>query len=182
MTNPFPYVREGAYRDDVEAIDSGAEMAALIFPAWSDWTPTLTATTTAPTLSNNASHIYEGRYLRVGKLAYFRGQIRVGSAGVNAGSGIYKVALPVTARLPDHSDNLGGFMVGQFALWDASTSTNYGGGIACSFTGDDGDHAVLAFAGTTGAVGTSAILVSDSNPFTLAASDEFEFWGFYETA
>lgn len=154
---------------------------------WVDWTPTLTASTTSPTLSTDSSHIYEGRYCTVGDLVTFRGQIRVGTTGVNAGSGYYLIALPVTARLPDNSANLAGFMVGQFAYYDSSTSTNYGGGMVASFSGSDGDHAALAFAGTTGAVisnGTTIanVLVGAACPVALGASDEFEFWGSYEAA
>ena len=148
---------------------------------WQNYTPTLTAATTNPVLSNNASHLYEGRYLQIGKLVVFRAQIQAGTAGVTAGEGTYSFAMPVTARLPSSAPASGGFMIGQFAYYDSSTGTNYGGGVLGDFSGSNANIMNLAFASTTGAVG-AAILVNHTNPFALAASDEFELWGSYEAA
>lgn len=148
---------------------------------WQDWTPTLTATTTNPTLSNNSTHVYEGRYCRIGNTVFFRGQIRAGTAGVDAGSGTYCIALPVTARVPSTAPTSGGWMIGQFAYFDASTTTNYGGGILGDFNGVSGDIANMAFADSAGTA-VASVLVDHDTPFALGASDEFELWGSYEAA
>jgi hypothetical protein len=60
------------------------------------YTPTLTASTTNPTLGS--SGIAEGRYtLWNGKWCTIRGTIRFGTSGANAGSGQYLIALPFTS-------------------------------------------------------------------------------------
>lgn len=179
--NPFPYVREGAYKDDLQTIDSAAEIGALIAPAWTDWTPTLLAASSNPTLSDNASHLYEGRYLKLGSLVEFRGQVKAGDSGVAAGSGVYRIAAPVAAKVPANSASLGGWMVGRFSYFDASGLKNYGGGLAFGISGDAGTHFKMAFGDAAGTA-AAALLVSHSNPFALSAGCEFELWGCYEAA
>jgi len=61
------------------------------------YTPTLTATTTNPTLGT--SGLAEGRYtLWGGKWCAIRGTIRFGTSGAAAGSGQYLIALPFTSN------------------------------------------------------------------------------------
>lgn len=66
------------------------------FGAWSSWTPALTAVTTNPTLGTASSTV--GRYIKVGKTIIGWGRITFGTSGTNAGSGTYKLSLPVAAH------------------------------------------------------------------------------------
>ena len=60
------------------------------------YTPTLTATTTNPTLGSGGSA--SGRYTMYGgKFVTCRGTIAFGTSGTNAGSGQYLIALPFSA-------------------------------------------------------------------------------------
>ena len=73
----------------VEAIET------QIVGAYTSYTPTLTATVTSPTLSNNASHSATGFYKRLGRWVRGKAVITFGSSGTNAGSGYYGLLLPV---------------------------------------------------------------------------------------
>lgn len=61
------------------------------------WTPALTGTTTNPTLGSGGNFTQSGFYYRVGKLVYASATLRFGTAGVSAGSGDYRISLPVAA-------------------------------------------------------------------------------------
>jgi hypothetical protein len=63
--------------------------------AWASYTSTLTATTTPPDLGTGGSTV--GRYIKIGRTVHFRAQVTFGGAGRNAGSGTYRIAIPVTA-------------------------------------------------------------------------------------
>lgn len=67
-------------------------------PTWTAYTPALTATTTNPTLGSGSTA--SGRYCQTGKLVVCQVWIVFGSSGTNAGSGSYRVSLPVTAASP----------------------------------------------------------------------------------
>ncbi|WP_263732553.1 hypothetical protein [Cellulomonas sp. SG140] len=94
--------------------------------AWSSYTPTLTASTTNPSLGTGAS--VAGAYKMLDpKTCAWRVSISAGSSGVTVGSGTYYISVPVAA--------LGGFpIVGQGWLYgtggfrpfilDASGSSN----------------------------------------------------------
>ena len=60
--------------------------------AWTSYTPTLTASTTNPT-----NWTQTGYYMRAGKLVIAKFKLTAG-ASVTAGSGTYRVALPVNAN------------------------------------------------------------------------------------
>jgi hypothetical protein len=86
--------------------DSGRYQSySTVYSAWvplgmtvtGSYTPTLTATTTNPTLGTGG--LAEGRFtLFNGKWCAIRGTIKFGSSGTNAGSGQYLIALPFTAN------------------------------------------------------------------------------------
>jgi hypothetical protein len=83
--------------------------------AWlTDWTPTLTGSTTDPTLGTGASAV--GRYTAAGKIVQGIGYILWGSSGVNAGSGTYSISLPVAANT-----TVPNALIGSFVILDAST-------------------------------------------------------------
>ena len=58
---------------------------------WQSYTPTLTAETTNPTGWTGT-----GFYTQIGKLVHVKGIVSAG-VGANAGSGVYRIALPVSA-------------------------------------------------------------------------------------
>lgn len=62
---------------------------------WTSWTPALTAATTNPTLGTGSS--VDGRYFQIGKLVIASFTIQFGTSGFSAGSGEYRVSLPVAA-------------------------------------------------------------------------------------
>ncbi len=70
--------------------------------AWASHTPVLTAATTNPTLGSGS--VQQGRYLPVGKMVIYRFLIQFGSSGAAAGSGRYRVSLPVNAAAVDPDD------------------------------------------------------------------------------
>lgn len=74
-----------------------AQINSLTAPGWTDYSAslTLTATTTNPTKGNST---YEAAYRRSasGDIVQFRGRITIGSTFA-AGSGNYRISLPVTA-------------------------------------------------------------------------------------
>jgi hypothetical protein len=61
--------------------------------AWTSHTPTLTAATTNPNLGGGST---SGNFLQIGSLVIYRFSILFG-AGATAGTGVYRVSLPVTA-------------------------------------------------------------------------------------
>jgi len=76
---------------------------ANAFGSLSTYTPTLTATTTNPTLGSGAVRL--GRYFQVQNQAWLSVQIWVASSGYAAGTGTYEIDLPagwtpVTAPRP----------------------------------------------------------------------------------
>ena len=66
-----------------------ASVAAL--GTWTAWTPTLTASSSNPTASNVTA---ESRYMQIGKTVIGKAQMTVSAAG----SGNYRIPLPVTPR------------------------------------------------------------------------------------
>jgi hypothetical protein len=86
------------------------------------WTPTLSATTTPPTMGTGA--------VRTGKYTWLPGgyvcasfYIQFGTSGVAAGTGQYQVTLPVTAQVDRGGTAQEADGVGK--INDASPSTNY---------------------------------------------------------
>ncbi len=110
----------------VEAIET------QLVGAFTSYTPTLTASTTNPTLGTGSSAT--GYYKRLGHRVEGYASIQFGSAGVAAGSGYYGLLLPVEpvnrtqvigiGYLVDNSDNAR-FLIASAAvstpLWAAST-------------------------------------------------------------
>ena len=71
----------------VEAIET------QLVGAYDSYAPTLTATTTSPTLGSGSSAT--GYYKRLGRWVRGKAVITFGSSGTNAGSGYYGLLLPV---------------------------------------------------------------------------------------
>lgn len=85
--------------------------------AWDTYTPTLTATTTNPTLGNGTAL---AKYLRIGRTAMFQAAWTFGSTST-VGSGSYLMALPVTA------DAVGFDQTVVVGFFDASAARHYVG-------------------------------------------------------
>jgi hypothetical protein len=110
MANPFPF--------SVGAVLTAAQMNGI--GEFTNYTPVLTATTTNPTLGTGSSQ--NGSYARIQNLIIARFFIRFGTAGVNAGSGNYKVSLPVTAA---ETNSFFENTVGQTAFYDNSAFASF---------------------------------------------------------
>jgi hypothetical protein len=130
--------------------------------AWETWTPTLTASTTNPTLGTGSTAT--GRYGRVNKIVHGNAQIQFGTAGVAAGSGNYFVSLPVTAQA-------NGVIGGTWQAYDSSTLTVYFGSLVLDTT----SRVILYY-------NNPASFVTNATPWTWAASDFIRVWFTYEAA
>ena len=86
----------GTYPHDDHHRALGVAVEAIetqIVGAYDSYTPTLTATTTSPTLGSGSSAT--GYYKRLGRWVRGKAVITFGSSGTNAGSGYYGLLLPV---------------------------------------------------------------------------------------
>lgn len=135
----------------------------VMFNGWTSYTPSLTATTTNPTLGTGSTAV--GRWARLGDFLIVKGVIVFGTSGTNAGSGDYLLSLPFTCSTS------GGNHVGTATLWDNSaghaTATFpvevYTGGASLRIT-----YATAYPNGTSNAV-------THSQPWAWAASDQIKF-------
>jgi hypothetical protein len=89
----FRDVQEFVNGQTVHTDGAGLALALTAGLAWESWTPTLTAVTTDPTLGTGS--VQEGRFLRMGPTVFARGYIKFGTSGTAAGSGLYRISLPV---------------------------------------------------------------------------------------
>ncbi len=129
---------------------------------WESWTPTLTASTTNPTLGTGNSRT--GKYGQVDTLVYGQGQINFGSSGVAAGSGFYFVSLPITALTS-------GQVIGNFQFYDSSSGNVYLGTVISDTT----TRGIMYY-------GAPSTVVTNSTPFTWAANDFIRYTFQYEGA
>lgn len=128
-----PTVAEGmfAYTSDTNTLwlyDGAAWVSAINAASlngvgnWTSYTPVLTATVTNPTLGTGS--VVSAAYARVKNLIIYRYFIQFGTSGVNAGSGEYKVSLPVTsAGVTNYYENA----IGSVAFFDVSANSMYYG-------------------------------------------------------
>ena len=97
-------------------VSSGQVLTAAklqeIGAAWESFTPALTAATTNPTLGTGGSTA--GRYGRIQKVVVGIGLVSFGTAGTAAGSGLYYVSLPITARFA-------GEVIGDWQAYDGTS-------------------------------------------------------------
>jgi hypothetical protein len=131
--------------------------------AWTSYTPTLTASTTSPTLGSGS--IAEGQYIKIGKLVVGSYLIRFGTSGINTGSGTYRVSLPSTI-----SEIITGnqYIYGGGYIYDS----NAGLGRILNHVYSNGlSYATLGLLETTTNVFSN---VTNSSPWTWAASDEIQ--------
>ena len=131
--------------------------------AWETWVPTLTASTTNPTLGTGSTAA--GRYGRIQKTVFGNCRIFFGTSGTNAGVGFYFVSLPVTAQAS-------GVPAGQGWIYDSSTGLVR--------------HVAVALDSTTRVAlyleNATNYSVGAGNPWAWAASDQIQFYFEYEAA
>lgn len=143
--------------DTVEVWDGSAWKVLCRYAAdWVSFTPTLTATTTSPTLGTGSSAV--GRYQRVGNTVNYAAKITFGSSGVVAGSGSYLFSLPLGADLTLNVP------IGRAIVYDSSANTHY---VGAHFP----DTQMVTHAST---------VVTNSAPIAWAASDYISVAGTYE--
>ncbi|MDP8961497.1 MAG: hypothetical protein M3N32_07790 [Actinomycetota bacterium] len=130
------------------------------------YTPQLTATTTNPTLGTGA--IAQGRYYRMGKLVWAAARIEFGTSGTGAGSGVYRVSVPVACAQPfiDHRIRCGSGRLVQISPVASEI-------IACYFVGPT-TFEMLA----DGVAG----IVASGVPWAWEPSDRIQPWVLYEAA
>lgn len=136
--------------------------------SWQTYTPTLTATTSNPTLGSGSAQT--GRYTRLGNTIIGQARVAFGTSGVAAGSGEYRVSLPVTSAAYVNYQP-----IGNCVLFDSS-SGNMGQPTACFATAGNLAEFEYPAAAPVGAL----VRVSNSAPWTWAASDAIWFNFCYE--
>jgi hypothetical protein len=133
---------------------------------YSGYTPALTAVSSNPTLGTGSNA--QGRYTQDGKHVVGYASIGFGSSGVGAGSGAYRVSLPVAARAPVNFD---GNLIGHAYGFDSSAGLvrhmylSYVTGTTVQLTSTDGSAAV-----------------TEANPWAWAAGDVIIIQFDYEAA
>lgn len=167
--NPLAFERIGRTDKGYEELWTGSAWAALpnsaAGPQWGTWTPALTATTVNPTLGTGSAAV--GYYVRNGRTIHATAFLRAGTSGVAAGTGNYRVSLPVTAR-----DISPVFFQGAASGFDNSGSDVLSGTARCGSV--SGWGAVEIYLDST--------TLSSTGPFVLAANDSFGFSISYEAA
>jgi hypothetical protein len=137
--------------------------------SWETWTPALTASTTNPTLGSGSTAT--GRYTRINKLVVATFTIVFGSSP-NAGSGTYRISLPITAQgTQQYYENTEGTML----IRDNSTQFQY----QATFYNNTTTTIEMAYSATYGG---ALVNVSNANPWTWAASDSLSGLIIYEAA
>lgn len=134
------------------------------FDAWTAYTPTWTASGTAPAIGNGT---LSGRYARVNKLVLMSMRFTAGST-TTYGTGSYSFSLPITAVGPL------GVPIGGANILDSSASGRY---LGTSFIATTTTLQVL----TQAAAGVSAT-VGQTSPMTWASGDDLQISGTYEAA
>lgn len=136
--------------------------------AWNTYTPTLTASSSNPTLGTGNAVAGEWRYVDNGDWVMAQGKIVFGTSGVAVGSGTYRVSLPVTAGTINASGSSLD-CAGQARLLDSSS----GNTIIGEFHVADGlAYGTIEFTNLTAGAASSA---TNALPWTWAASDEI-YW------
>lgn len=133
------------------------------------YTPTLTASTTNPTLGSGA--VQSGAYYRTGRMAEVWVRIRFGTSGTAAGAGTYFVSLPISAdttNLNAATSSLGS-AIGAGHLRDNDTASN-----------DRPFDVALASATTAVLVVTGGTVAAGTIPW--AAEDQITFHAIYPAA
>lgn len=176
-TTPLGFVYPDATDDpnipaDMQALAEGIDTYITSMGVFTSYTPDLSAVTTPPTMGTGSS--VSGKYARIGDLVYGSAIFNFGSTGVSAGSGNYLLKLPVTAAAPLS----GGSPMGRARISDNSASSQ--GYLDVCVHPSFLDYAFIRYQASwpTGTLNS----VTNSAPWTWAASDVIEMWFCYEAA
>lgn len=147
---------------------SDAWQTAVAMGAWLTYTPALTASTSNPALGTTGT-IQSGRYTRTGRTIVGRAQLKFGTVGPTAGSGTYRVSLPVAPFVSGVvSPNV---VAGSGYMFDNSAASLL---LVVPYISLGNQYIELTVeAGTT---------VTDAAPWVWAASDEITILFTYEAA
>jgi hypothetical protein len=158
---------------DITDLRAEAQIRDEALPSAVAFTPTLTASVTDPTLGTGGT--ITGRYIKLGKLVMCWVEINFGTSGTNAGSGTYRVSLPVAASsaMAVAEQLYKGDVVGSGGCRDDSTAT---GSRQLAVQMNTVNNVILTIADGTNSIVTSAI------PFAWAASDTIYLSAVYEAA
>ncbi|MFD9047693.1 hypothetical protein [Streptomyces zaomyceticus] len=132
--------------------------------AWTTYTPSWTAATTNPVLSNGT---IVGRYKKIGRLVNFQIDLTMGST-TTYGSGAWSITLPFTAA------SSSGSRVGSA---QALGGSRFGGQVIVS----PGASGIGAFFPASAAVSNYSSAAS-AVPFAWASGNELRITGTYESA
>lgn len=164
------YLRTGtpsSYVDNFRLIGSTGRLvgAGESLGPWTAYTPSLTASTTNPTLGGGASA--GGAWVAIGRVVIYRFAITFGGAGAAAGSGIYRVSLP---RPPANTNNI--IPVGECWLYDSNLATSRVAGLFIE--GASPGYAIIR--------ADNVIAVNEVSPWTWASGDTIAGTLVYEEA
>ena len=122
---------------------------------WTSYVPALTAATTNPTLGSGSNQV--GAYKQIGKTVVCKIYVAFGTSGVNAGSGVYFISLPVASNTLISPGVMGGGW-----MYDSSATTIV---LFMAELAAGGTTFQMRIANVTGGQVTNAV------PWTWAASD-----------
>ncbi len=152
------------------ALDPNGRIPATLLPRYLPYTPTWTATGTAPAIGNAT---VLARYTQLGKLVHAYGNIAFGSSSA-FGTGRWLFALPVT---PSASETGTPSVVGSGVLYDASADMYFNGvAMSLELTGQ------MRFTYGAGYLSGVTQFASVTTPWTWATSDQVLWNITYESA
>lgn len=166
ITSPVDGMLEVVTDDDQFYTYNGTTWEnALMYGDWASYTPALTASTTSPTLGTGS--FVSGAYMKVGRTIIGRARIQFGTSGTAAGSGTYRISLPVAPISVATVSQV----VAQGFINDASAAAfqlvscyNSAGATYCEM------------------IGESISTVTEASPWAWAASDILTIQFNYEAA
>lgn len=170
----------GTYPHDDHHRDLAVTLEAVqseLVGAFTSYTPTLTASTTNPTLGSGSAAT--GYYKQIGRLVFGYLEISFGSSGASAGSGVYGLLLPVEPV--NRTQPVGvGFLVDSSPNARPIAAT---AAIAPAFWASTTRKAIIVFTSPAG----SGFLTGDNPagaaaPWTWAESDSIALNFHYEAA
>jgi len=143
-------------RDAIAGIEAG----------WANYTPTWTASGTAPAIGNG---VQQAAFMQIGHTTQYRIVLSFGST-TTFGTGIYSFALPVAAR------------AGAGIVHGVVRGFNSGVGIFSGFALSNTGGATISLSLPTSAANCSLVDVGQLVPWTLKSGDGLTVVGTYEAA
>lgn len=145
--------------------DTTSNLPLSTLGTWASYTPALTASTTNPTIGTGGN-TQTGSYVQINKLVTGFAYIAFGSSGAAAGSGSYRVSIPVAPASTQ-------IVCGHAWFYDSSAGFGYSGICTLPTT----SSYVEFYNGNGNAIG-----VTNSAPFTWAGSDQIRCMFTYQAA